>query len=559
MKRKIWVQMCLLTMVTIVLSLVLISCVMFTQLFHSLKESVKVQAGYISSAMNLTGEQYLANCEDTNYAGRVTWIAKDGKVIFDNTMDAAAMPNHSGRPEITDAVKNGFGEAERTSDTLGSHTYYYAVQLEDGTILRVSDTTDSVLAMLWGYLPYGFLIAIVVFALAMLLAQLQTKKIVVPINSLNLENPELNDVYDELSPLLTRLAKQKKQIEGQLAELNQKQKEFSDITQNMSEGLIILNEKSMILSINQSALHIFNVRKAACLHQHILTVNRSKKLQTAVEKALAGESNTTGIEADGRRYELMANPVWLNDTVCGCMLLLPDVTEKHAAEQMRREFSANVSHELKTPLTSISGYAEIIKNGLVKQEDIPRFITCIYNETQRLIVLIDDIIRLSRLDESADDMQMESVDLNVVAHDVCHQLLPLAQRKNISLQVTGEKAVVQGIPHILQEMVTNICENAIKYNRENGSVTVIVKNTEKQVELTVADTGIGIPPEHQSRVFERFYRVDKSHSKETGGTGLGLSIVKHGAQLHHAKMKLESIPGKGTTFYLFFPKEIHSI
>jgi len=534
------------------MSFVLITGATYGKFYDNMKADVKNNAAYIAAAVNMLGTDYLHEINKSDDTSRITLISSDGTVLYDNMEDISAMDNHLNRPEVLSALKKGIGEAVRLSDTMDKQTFYYAVKLDNGTIIRLSKTMSSVYYEVGSLVPYMLVIAVVVFTLAMLIAKRQTKKIVVPINGLDLENPLSNDIYDELSPLLVRIEKQNKQIERQMRELKEKQEEFFAITKNMSEGLIILDNNAHILSINRSALEMLGIGNKDYHSKHILTINRSLPLQTAVEKSIKGASCQEILPVGKYQYQIIANPVFIDNNLKGVVLLIIDITEKYEAEQMRREFSANVSHELKTPLTSISGYAEIMKNGLVKAEDMYKFAEKIYNEASRLINLIDDIIKLSSLDENSMKRPVDQVDLLALSKDVVSRLTNKAEEKNIKLSVTGERAVITGTKQILEEMIFNLCDNAIKYNRDGGSVDVSVLYRGKNIVLTVSDTGIGIPKEHQGRVFERFYRVDKSHSKSTGGTGLGLSIVKHGAIYHNAAIELESQVGKGTTIRIIF-------
>ncbi|XOQ45278.1 MAG: histidine kinase [Clostridium sp.] len=555
-KRKIFSNMCLLAFTTVLLSAMLVTGILYGKFYSSMKQSVKNEAVYIAAAINFSGQEYLNIQKNTNEMSRVTLISSDGTVLYDSAEDKNMMENHLHRPEVVSAFENGFGEDVRLSKTLGTQYFYYALRLENGNILRVSNAVNSVYASVFASIPYLVLIFAAIFVAAILLANLMTKRIVVPINELNLDDPLSNDVYDELSPLLTRLSRQQAMLKKQMDSLKEKQEEFSAITEHMDEGLIILDVNANILSINNSALKLLGVSSKNCVGQHILTVNRSLALQTAVNSALGGEACEDSLSVGRYHYQLLANPVFVNKTLTGAVLLIIDVTQKHMAEQMRREFSANVSHELKTPLTSISGYAEILKNGLVKPADIQRFSERIYAEASRLIALVEDIMKLSRLDESAPDLPFEEVNLLSLSQEICRRISLLAQKKHIEISVRGDSVSIRGVRQILDEMIYNLVSNAVMYNRDGGSVTVSVFKTSAKTVLEVADTGIGIAPEHQDRIFERFYRVDKSHSKETGGTGLGLSIVKHGANYHGAKIELESQPGKGTKVQIIFPQNI---
>ena len=552
MKKRIYKSMLLLALITILLTSFLITGVIYREFHIQMQQEIRNEALFISNGYNLIGEQVFSGLKNQENSSRITWVASDGTVLFDNMVKAENMENHLNRPEIADALKNGFGEAVHLSKTLGTQTFYRAVRLNDGTVLRVSATTNSVFKSVLGFIPYIALITLLVILLTMIIANLLTKKIIFPLNNLNLENPLSNDVYDELSPLLSRMARQNEQIESQFKRLKEKQEEFNAITENISEGIIVLNNKGLILFINKSAASIFNVSTQDIINKHILTLDRSILLQKAIETAMAGHlfENTFTISEDS--FHLLVSPVKDDMVVKGVILFILDITEKQSAEKMRREFTANVSHELKTPLTSISGYAELMKNGMVQPEDIPEFANRIYKEARHLINLIDDVIRISRLDEKNVQLPFEEIDLLELATETVSRLSSLAQQKQIKLSVSGENAIISGVRQILEEMIYNLCDNAIKYNYEKGTVDVSVRALPDNVVLTVADNGFGIPREHQSRVFERFYRIDKSHSRETGGTGLGLSIVKHSAEFHNARVQLLSKPGKGTTITVTF-------
>lgn len=545
MKRRIFGNMCLVALTVVLLTTGLISVVYFTKLEDRIKYEIKSEAGYIETAISLSGDDYLEAIE--KYETRVTVIDKDGSVIYDSeATDESRLENHFNRPEVQAALKSGTGEAIRMSKTFSEKTYYYAVELPDGKVLRLSSTISTVYAELLGLLPWFLIIVILVVALSMIFANYLTKRIVAPLNNLDLENPKDNAVYDEITPLLTKISKQNEIIVGQISELKQKQLEFSAITENMSEGFLIVDHKTDILSYNTSAMKILGVKTSA-ENKSVLTLNRSESFRHAVDLALAGEHNEQSLEIDNRTYNIIANPVNRKNRVVGAVIVIIDVTEKAERENLRREFTANVSHELKTPLTSISGFAEIIKNKIAKPEDVSYFAEKIYIETGRLISLVGDIIKLSQLDENDVTIDKTPVDLYLVAQDVTERLRDAAEKRNIEIQLTGKQSFVNGSRQILEEMIYNLCDNAIKYNKENGKVTISVESDEKETKVTVADTGIGIPPSLKDRVFERFYRVDKSHSKEIGGTGLGLAIVKHGAAYHGAEVSLKSKEGVGTT------------
>lgn len=515
---------------------------------------LQTEARYVSHALDKTEDK--AGYLDGLQSGRtrVTWVAADGEVLFDSAADAGALDNHRERPEIQRALEGSAGESERYSATLSENTLYYAVRLQDGTVLRLSNTQQSVWVLLLALLQPFLLIFAGTLILSFVLADRMAKRIVRPINTLNLDDPASNQVYDELAPLLSRIAQQNRRIDRQMQELTRRQQQFQAVTGHMREGLVVLGAKNEILSLNAGAARLFGVKERDLAGKNVLALNRSQQMRSMMERAHAAGAADALLPLHGRYYQLFVSAVREQDRTTGYVLLTLDVTERQQAEQSRREFSANVSHELKTPLTSISGYAEIMREGLVKPEDVAGFAGRISEEASRLIALIDDIIRLSRLDERDVPFEKEEVPLLETARQVCARLQPRASERGVSLIVHGEEAMVRGVRRILDEMLCNLCDNAVKYNKEGGRVEVTVSKQSGRVVLTVADTGIGIPEAEQSKVFERFYRVDKSHSKANGGTGLGLSIVKHGAAYHDAEVRLESRPGEGTTVRLFFPR-----
>ena len=508
---------------------------------------IREEAAYLSTAVEKMGLDYLEGL--SRGAHRITWVAGDGTVLFDNEADQAAMENHADREEIQEALAGGAGESERYSSTLSERSYYYALALSDGSVLRVSGAQYTMLSLVLSIWYYILLVLLAALALSLFLASRLSRAIIRPINDIDLERPEDVDTYDELSPLLGRIAAQNRQIRAQLDEMRTKQQEFATITENMNEGLLVIDQETAVLSYNTAALRLLG---ASRVEGSVFSLTRSEQFRDAVDQALQGRHSLALMDLAGRTYQLIANPVNEHGKVVGAVLLLLDVTDREEREKLRREFTANVSHELKTPLTSISGFAELMKNGMVKSEDIPRFAGNIYSEAQRLISLVGDIIRLSQLDEGTTGLEKESVDLAEVVGAVAQRLRGAAEQRGVTLAVHAAPAVIQGSPQILDEMVYNLCDNAIKYNKAQGSVTVTLSRENGRPVLAVADTGIGIPYADQSRVFERFYRVDKSHSKEIGGTGLGLSIVKHGAAYHGAKVELKSVPGEGTTVRVLF-------
>ena len=553
MTRKIFQSMIAVVVSVLLLSLALITGVLYehiesAKLEHMRNTASCVQQGVKEDGMKNHDEMSSSQC-------RITWIEADGTVKFDNRSDPSTMENHADRAEVKEALENESGTSIRRSSTLSEHTLYYAKRMQDGTVLRLAMSQRSVLFLMGGMISPVVFIFLAACALAGVLSYRVSKKIVKPLGSIDLQHPEQVETYDELSPFLQRIAAQNREIRSQMEEIRKQQQEFSMITENMSEGLFVVDRNYQILSYNRSAVRIFGMAPES-VPENLLAVNRSEGFRSVVDSALKGRHAQENLELDGRVYQIIASPVCQQEDaldLVGAVILTLDVTEKEAQEQYRREFTANVSHELKTPLTSISGIAEIIRNGIVRPEDIPHFAGKIYDESQRLITLIGDIIKLSRLDENQVPMERESVDLLETARDVVQQLASVARKNGVTLVTNGSHGVVNGVRQVLGEMVYNLCENAVKYNRPGGRVWVDVRQAADHVELCVKDTGIGIPAAEQGRIFERFYRVDKSHSKAVGGTGLGLSIVKHGAALHHAAIHVDSEPGEGTAITLTFP------
>ena len=484
---------------------------------------------------------------------RLTWIAADGEVLFDTHVPAAEMENHAGRAEVKEALAEGESGGVRYSETLTERTLYYAQRLTDGTILRISISQLTVFALAMGMLQPILLTAILAVILSALLARRMAKRIVAPLNRLDLDKPLENDAYEELSPLLGRIHQQYRQIEAQLRELRRKTEEFEQITENMSEGLVLLDRKGVILSINPAARTIFHA-SSACVGQDFLVVDRDHEINLAIQTALEGGYSEVRAMRNDREVQFDISRITADGAAAGTVLLAFDVTEQAAAERSRREFTANVSHELKTPLQSIMGSAELLENGLVKQEDLPQFVGVIRTEAARLVALVEDIIHLSQLDEGIAPAK-EEVNLLELADSAASALREQAEKRHISLSVTGESAKISGVRGFLHEMLYNLIDNAIKYNIDGGKVEVAVSAGDTAITVSVKDTGIGIPPEYQARVFERFFRVDKSRSKASGGTGLGLSIVKHIAQYHHADLDLHSTIGEGTDISVAFPNE----
>ncbi len=539
------------SMLILFISFVLIFGILFDYFEAQMFAELKSEANYISHALDIEGMSFIDKFE--NAGKRITLVAADGMVLADTSAAADTLENHSDRKEIVDALNRGQGTSSRYSSTLMQKTLYYAEKLDDGTVLRVSTTQNSVVVILLGLLQPLIIIVVLILILSLFLSHRVSKSIVKPINALDLENPSSNETYEELTPLLRKLSAQKKTIDRQIKEAKQKQEEFRLITENMSEGLLIIDADRNVLSYNQAALHLLEVTDIK--ESSVLSFNGSKEFGNVVEKALSGERAENNIAHDKNTYNLIANPVYENDKIIGAVMVIIDITESTKREQLRREFTSNVSHELKTPLTSISGFAEMLKSGGTPDETVIDFSTSIYDEAQRLITLVSDIMKISELDEGAVTFEKEQVDLLELSKEIVRRLMPPANKRNITFNVTGDTACVYGTKKILDEMIHNLCDNAIKYNKENGVVDVIVSTSQNKVNLTVRDTGIGIPQSEQGRIFERFYRVDKSHSKLVGGTGLGLAIVKHGAAYHNAELSVSSIEGKGTSVTISFEKQ----
>ena len=533
-----------------VLSIGLFLGMLYQYFSDQLLEELETETWLVSRGVELEGMDYLTGLHTSS---RVTWVAADGTVLYDNEADASSMENHADREEIQEALSSDTGTAQRYSSTLSEQTIYVTQRLEDGTVIRLASAQKTVGLLLVSMVQPILIILLLSLLLSAALASRLSKGLIRPILSLDLEHPEDCETYDELTPLLSRLKRQNDTIQRQMDLLKQRQTEFAALTDNMSEGFLLLDLQGHVLSHNSGALRLLGAEEPAG-EVNVLVLNREEPFRHAVDEALAGRRCQQLLHLNGRYCQLLANPVLADGKPAGAVLVLLDVTEQEQREELRREFTANVSHELKTPLTSISGIAEIMCSGMVKAEDIQSFAGDIYQEAQRLIALVEDIIRLSRLDEGAETLEREDVNLLTLAQDVARRLDPAAQKAGVTLKVMGRSAEVNGIPSVLGEMVYNLCDNAIKYNRPGGTVNVTVAPDDRGTELTVEDTGIGIPVEDQSRVFERFYRVDKSHSKEIGGTGLGLSIVKHGASLHGAQLHMDSQEGRGTCIQLRFPK-----
>ena len=551
MTEKIFRSIILTAVIVLIGCFIAVGTVQYGYFTNLQRQELTAELNLAAPSVERDGLDYLESLEDT--ASRITWVAADGRVLFDSDASADEMDNHLTRSEISDALTTGSGESERYSATMTEKTLYMARRLADGSVLRVSSAFYTILTVALGSMQAFFAILLAAIAVSVLLARRLSRRIITPLNTLDLQHPLDNDAYEELSPLLKRIDQQNRRIEAQVAELKRRQDEFSAVTRSMNEGLVLLNAENHVLSLNPAAMRLFNAGED-CVGRDFVTVSRDVPVTNAVRDALSTGRGAAQLERGERIYQIECSRIESDGAILGVALVAFDTTERAQAEQMKREFTANVSHELKTPLQSIMGSAELLENGLVKSEDQPRFIERIRSEAARLMALIEDIIRLSELDEGA-AVPMEAVDLLSVAKDAADTLQESANKKNVTLALEGESAPIQGAPRLIYEIAYNLCDNAIRYNRAGGHVRVRVQPENGYALLEVADDGIGIPEEHQRRVFERFYRVDKSHSRASGGTGLGLSIVKHAAALHHAEIELKSEVGKGTTIAVRFPME----
>ena len=549
MTKKIFHSILLVAGAVLLASLFVITGALYEYFGIIQKKQLKDELGLAAVSVEQQGDDFLKRLSPDRY--RITWINTQGNVIYDTRTDAESLENHADRTEIKQALKDGYGESIRYSSTLLEKTIYCAQRLTDGSVLRISVSRATIGVLMLGILQPILIVLIAALVLSGMLAKRLSKRIVEPLNSLDLEHPLDNDSYEELSPLLNRINRQHNQITAQMRELKKRTDQFAQITASMNEGLVLLDNRGCILSINPAAIEIFGA-EPSCVGQDFLSVDRSHDMSVAIQAALKDGHSEIHASRKGLIYQFDISRIAADGETAGVVILAFDITEKETAEQNRREFTANVSHELKTPLQGIIGSAELIENGMVKPEDISRFVGHIRLEAQRLVTLIGDIIRLSQLDEGG-DMPRENIDLLSVASAVADDLLLSADGQGISIAVEGSPANVYGVKRLLYEIVYNLCDNAIKYNRQGGSVKISTVSEGGFSSVTVSDTGIGIAPEYQNRIFERFFRVDKSHSKSSGGTGLGLSIVKHAVQYHHGKIELTSAPGKGTSITVSFP------
>ena len=553
MEKKIFRSTLAAVIISLVSSFAIIMSCLYSYFGRLQEEQLQDELRIAKVGVEEDGIEYL---EKLDYRlNRVTWVSSDGDVIFDSSVNEYNMENHADRKEIIDAFQSGVGKGHRYSYTLGEKTIYYAEKLEDGTVLRMSVSRATVGRLLIGMLQPILMVLFVAILLSALLSKRAAKRIIDPMNELNLEHPLENDAYEELSPLLERINKQHEEIDQAVSELKKRKKEFVQIINNMKEGLILLNDKECIISINPAAQHIFETG-SECVGKDFIMIERNYEIHHALLEAYKKGHSEIRSRYAGVEYQLDFSRIESEGETIGAVVLAFDITEQAQAERNRREFTANVSHELKTPLQSIMGSAELIENGFVKKEDMPRFVGNIRTEANRLVKLIEDIIHLSQMDDET-EIPMEPVDLDMITQEAIDSVREAANKKNIQIQYQGEHLVINGISRLLYELAYNLCDNAVKYNVQNGKIEVHLYHMENQAVLEVKDTGIGIPKEHLPRIFERFYRVDKSHSKESGGTGLGLSIVKHAALHHHAKVKIESEVGKGTSIKVEFPDQIH--
>ncbi len=550
MTSKIFRSIFVTSIVVLFATLVIITSFLYDYFTDIQINQIKDELSIASVGTEQSGEEYLHNLKSDNF--RLTWIAGDGTVLFDSQADKLTMDNHLNREEITEAFETGKGSSSRRSATLTEKTLYEAVLLSDGTVLRISVNRASGFVLLFGMMTPVVIVVIIAVIISAVLAHKMSKRIIEPLNKLDLDNPTENEAYEEIAPLLSRIHKQNMKIERKAAELNRRKDEFDLITKNMREGLVLLDKNRNILTINSAATAIFAADES-CVGKEFLTINRRHEIISAIEKALTDGHSEIRTRLGEKEYQFDISRIETDGETVGAVVLAFDITEQADAERLRREFTTNVSHELKTPLQTITGSAELIENGLVKQEDMPRFVGHIREEATRLVTLVDDIIRLSQLDEQS-ELQKENVSLYDIANEACGVLRDSADNKDITLSVSGDSGNVYGVKHLLFEVIYNLCDNGIKYTPDGGKVEVNISETEKEVALTVSDNGIGIAPEHQSRIIERFYRVVKCHSKKSGVTGLGLSIVIHSVQYHGGKILLQSEIGNGTFVTVVIPK-----
>lgn len=556
MKKRIFLTVFATALITVLVSLILLVGITYRYINEDTRDQLMAQLDYLSQAVDDEGLTYLNQLENNSY--RITWIAADGAVLFDNRSNISRMENHADRQEFIDAKAHGVSEIERESETMTTRLMYVAEELSDGSVLRIATNDISVGGVAWMLAVPSVLLILCISLLAWFVARKLSRALVEPLNTLDLDHPLAGEAYDELLPLLSRIEQQHEEIADQRVQLGQQRNEFQTVIDNMREGLVLLNQSGRILLINRSGRNLMKAMAEEddlAAGEEIIT-SRNSVVDSLLDKAYDGKTSSATIIINSRSYEIHASPVESDEGIHGAVLFYVDVTEKVEAEQLRREFSANVSHELKTPLHSISGCAELMLSGIVKEEDKPRFLKQIYDEAQHMVSLIENIIKISRLDEEADALPVDKVDLYEIAQTVIEQLGNKAASRGIVMDLSGTHVTIKGVKTLLYEMIYNLCDNAIKYNVDDGAISVSVKKTKDAAVVKVKDTGVGISEDQQERIFERFYRVDKSHSRASGGTGLGLSIVKHAAIWHNATIKVKSKLGKGTTFIVRFPLKL---
>lgn len=550
MTSKIFRSIFITAIAVLAATLVIITSFLYDYFTDNQVKQLRDELSIASAGTETSGTDYLKNVKYNNF--RLTWVAGDGTVLFDSQADEGVMDNHIDREEISEAFETGTGSSSRRSATLTEKTLYEAVLLSDGTVLRISIDRKSGFVLLLGLLYPVIIIVIIAVIISAVLAHKMSQKIIEPLNKLDLDNPSENDAYEEITPLLSRIHRQNMKIDHKVSELNRRKEEFDLITKNMREGLVLLDKNRNILTINSAAINVFGTDKN-CVGNEFLTIDRKNDTRSAIEKAFSDGHSEVRVQRNEREYQFDISCIETDGDTVGAVILVFDITEQADAERLRREFTANVSHELKTPLQSITGSAELIENGLVKPEDMSRFVGHIRKEATRLVTLVEDIIRLSQLDEQT-ELPKEDVSLYEIANEVCGILRDSAEKKNIKLSVSGDIGNYFGVKNLLFEIIYNLCDNGIKYTHDGGKVEIDISETEKEVTLKVSDNGSGIAPEHQARIFERFYRVDKSHSKKSGGTGLGLSIVKHSVLYHGGRISIRSGVDKGTVITVVLPK-----
>ncbi|MBR6623672.1 MAG: two-component sensor histidine kinase [Ruminococcus sp.] len=550
MTSKIFRSIFITAIAVLAATLIIITSFLYDYFTDNQVKQLRDELLIASAGTETSGTDYLKNVKYNNF--RLTWVAGDGTVLFDSQADEGVMDNHIDREEISEAFETGTGSSSRRSATLTEKTLYEAVLLSDGTVLRISIDRKSGFVLLLGLLYPVIIIVIIAVIISAVLAHKMSQKIIEPLNKLDLDNPSENDAYEEITPLLSRIHRQNMKIDRKVSELNRRKEEFDLITKNMREGLVLLDKNRIILTINSAAINVFGTDKN-CVGNEFLTIDRKNDTRSALEKAFSDGHSEVRVQRNEREYQFDISCIETDGDTVGAVILVFDITEQADAERLRREFTANVSHELKTPLQSITGSAELIENGLVKPEDMSRFVGHIRKEATRLVTLVEDIIRLSQLDEQT-ELPKEDVSLYEIANEVCGILRDIAEKKNITLSVSGDIGNYFGVKNLLFEIIYNLCDNGIKYTHDGGKVEIDISETEKELTLKVSDNGSGIAPEHQARIFERFYRVDKSHSKKSGGTGLGLSIVKHSVLYHGGKISIRSGVDKGTVITVVLPK-----